>query len=173
MLEDRPALEAAVLTAKPDILIHLAAQAGVRYSLENPEAYIHSNVEGSWNIMEIARRVEVRHLMLASTSSIYGANATVPFRETDRADEPLTIYAATKKSMELMAHSYAHLHKIPTTAFRFFTVYGPWGRPDMALFKFAKNMLEGQPIEIYGEGNMSRDFTYIDDLVEAIVRLSA
>ncbi|NKM88432.1 NAD-dependent epimerase/dehydratase family protein [Rhizobium laguerreae] len=173
MLEDRPALEAAVLAAKPDILIHLAAQAGVRYSLENPEAYLRSNVEGSWNIMEIARRVEIRHLMLASTSSIYGANATVPFRETDRADEPLTIYAATKKSMELMAHSYAHLHKIPTTAFRFFTVYGPWGRPDMALFKFTKNMLEGQPIEIYGEGNMSRDFTYIDDLIEAIVRLSA
>ncbi|WP_064705941.1 NAD-dependent epimerase/dehydratase family protein [Rhizobium bangladeshense] len=173
MLEDRRALEAAVSASEPDILIHLAAQAGVRYSLENPEAYIHSNVEGSWNIMEIARRVEVRHLMLASTSSIYGANATVPFRETDRADEPLTIYAATKKSMELMAHSYAHLHKIPTTAFRFFTVYGPWGRPDMALFKFAKNILEGQPIEIYGEGNMSRDFTYIDDLIEAIVRLSA
>lgn len=173
MLEDRPALEAAVLEAKPDVLIHLAAQAGVRYSLENPEAYLRSNVEGSWNIMEIARRVEIRHLMLASTSSIYGANATVPFHETDRADEPLTIYAATKKSMELMAHSYAHLHKIPTTAFRFFTVYGPWGRPDMALFKFTKNMLEGQPIEIYGEGNMSRDFTYIDDLIEAIVRLSA
>ena len=172
MLEDRPALESAVLAAKPDILIHLAAQSGVRYSLENPEAYLRSNVEGSWNIMEIARRVDVRHLMLASTSSIYGANETVPFRETDRADEPLTIYAATKKSMELMAHSYAHLHKIPTTAFRFFTVYGPWGRPDMALFKFTKNMLEDQPIEIYGEGNMSRDFTYIDDLVEGIVRLS-
>lgn len=125
MLEDSKALEKTVLAAKPDILIHLAAQAGVRYSLENPEAYLRSNVEGSWNILEIARHVEIRHLMLASTSSIYGANPTVPFHETDRADEPLTIYAATKKSMELMAHSYAHLHKIPTTAFRFFTVYGP------------------------------------------------
>ena len=173
MLEDRAALEAAVAAAKPDIMIHLAAQAGVRYSNENPEAYLNSNLIGSWNILEIAKTAGVAHLMLASTSSIYGANPTVPFHETDRADEPLTFYAATKKSMELMAHSYAHLHRIPTTAFRFFTVYGPWGRPDMALFKFVKNMLEGQPIEIYGEGKMSRDFTYIDDLVEAVVRLSA
>lgn len=173
MLEDRAALERAVTAAKPDVMIHLAAQAGVRYSLENPEAYLNSNLIGSWNILEIAKNAGVGHLMLASTSSIYGANPTVPFHETDRADEPLTFYAATKKSMELMAHSYAHLYKVPTTAFRFFTVYGPWGRPDMALFKFVKNMLEGQPIEIYGEGKMSRDFTYIDDLVEAVVRLSA
>jgi UDP-glucuronate 4-epimerase len=173
MLEDRAALEKAVEDASPDVLIHLAAQAGVRYSNENPEAYLNSNLIGSWNILEIARKAGVQHLMLASTSSIYGANPTVPFHETDRTDEPLTFYAATKKSMELMAHSYAHLHKIPTTAFRFFTVYGPWGRPDMALFKFVKNMLEGQPIEIYGEGKMSRDFTYIDDLVEAVIRLSA
>jgi UDP-glucuronate 4-epimerase len=173
MLEDRKALEAAVARAKPDVLVHLAAQAGVRYSLENPRAYLTSNLEGSWNILEIAKDVGVNHLMLASTSSIYGANPSIPFRETDRADEPLTFYAATKKSMELMAHSYAHLHKVPTTAFRFFTVYGPWGRPDMALFKFVKAMLEDQPIEIYGEGRMSRDFTYIDDLVEAIVRLAA
>ncbi|TCU21145.1 UDP-glucuronate 4-epimerase [Rhizobium azibense] len=172
MLEDQRALEDAAGKAKPDILIHLAAQAGVRYSLENPRAYLSSNVEGSWNILEIAERHKVQHLMLASTSSIYGANPSVPFHETDRADEPLTVYAATKKSMELMAHSHAHLHKLPTTAFRFFTVYGPWGRPDMALFKFVKCMLENQPIEIYGEGKMSRDFTYIDDLVEAIVRLS-
>ncbi len=173
MLEDRAALEDAVATVRPDVLIHLAAQAGVRYSNENPEAYLNSNLIGSWNILEIARKAGVQHLMLASTSSIYGANPTVPFHETDRTDEPLTFYAATKKSMELMAHSYAHLHRIPTTAFRFFTVYGPWGRPDMALFKFVKNMLEGQPIEIYGEGKMSRDFTYIDDLVEAVIRLSA
>lgn len=173
MLEDRAALEQAVAAARPDVMIHLAAQAGVRYSNENPEAYLNSNLIGSWNILEIAKNTGVSHLMLASTSSIYGANPTVPFHETDRADEPLTFYAATKKSMELMAHSYAHLHKIPTTAFRFFTVYGPWGRPDMALFKFVKNMLEGQPIEIYGEGKMSRDFTYIDDLVESVVRLSA
>ncbi len=172
MLEDRAALEAAVFSAKPDILIHLAAQAGVRYSIENPQAYLRSNIEGSWNILELASRIELRHLMLASTSSIYGSNPTVPFHERDRADEPLTFYAASKKSMELMAHSYSHLHKIPTTAFRFFTVYGPWGRPDMALFKFVKNMMEDKPIEIYGQGNMSRDFTYIDDLVESVVRLS-
>lgn len=173
MLEDREKLEAAIAEAQPDVLIHLAAQAGVRYSIENPRSYISSNVDGSWNILEFAERYKVKHLMLASTSSIYGSNPDVPFRETDRADEPLTIYAATKKSMELMAHSYSHLYKLPITAFRFFTVYGPWGRPDMALFKFVKNMLEDQPIEIYGEGKMSRDFTYIDDLVESIVRLSA
>ncbi|MDM9622469.1 UDP-glucuronate 5-epimerase [Rhizobium sp. AC44/96] len=173
MLEDRKALEDAVASAKPDIIIHLAAQAGVRYSLENPHAYLTSNLEGSWNVLEAAKSAGIQHLLLASTSSIYGANASVPFRETDRADEPLTFYAATKKSMELMAHSYSHLHKIPTTAFRFFTVYGPWGRPDMALFKFVKNILQDQPIEIYGEGKMSRDFTYIDDLVESIVRLAA
>ncbi|MDM9627439.1 NAD-dependent epimerase/dehydratase family protein, partial [Rhizobium sp. S152] len=155
---DRKALEDAVAAAKPDVMVHLAAQAGVRYSLENPRAYLTSNLEGSWNILEIAKNVGIGHLMLASTSSIYGASPTVPFHETDRADEPLTFYAATKKSMELMAHSYSHLHKIPTTAFRFFTVYGPWGRPDMALFKFVKNMIDGEPIEIYGEGKMSRDF---------------
>ncbi|MDQ0421658.1 UDP-glucuronate 4-epimerase [Peteryoungia aggregata LMG 23059] len=172
MLEDRAAVEEAMATAKPDVVIHLAAQAGVRYSLENPQSYLTSNVTGSYNIIELAERHKVKHLMLASTSSIYGANPTVPFRETDRADEPLTIYAATKKSMELMAHAHAHLYKTPTTAFRFFTVYGPWGRPDMALFKFVDLMLNGEPIEIYGEGNMSRDFTYIDDLVEAIVRIS-
>jgi UDP-glucuronate 4-epimerase len=173
MLEDRKALEDAVAAAKPDVMIHLAAQAGVRYSLENPKAYLSSNIEGSWNILELAKEAGIGHLMLASTSSIYGANPSVPFRETDRTDEPLTFYAASKKSMELMAHSYSHLYKIPVTAFRFFTVYGPWGRPDMALFKFVKNMLEDQPIEIYGEGKMSRDFTYIDDLVESIVQLSA
>jgi UDP-glucuronate 4-epimerase len=172
MLEDRSAVEEAMAAAKPDVVIHLAAQAGVRYSLENPQSYLTSNVTGSYNIIELAERHKVKHLMLASTSSIYGANPTVPFRETDRADEPLTIYAATKKSMELMAHAHAHLYKTPTTAFRFFTVYGPWGRPDMALFKFVDLMLNGEPIEIYGEGKMSRDFTYIDDLVEAIVRIS-
>ena len=172
MLEDRAAVEEEMAAAKPDVVIHLAAQAGVRYSLENPQSYLTSNVTGSYNIIELAECHKVKHLMLASTSSIYGANPTVPFRETDRADEPLTIYAATKKSMELMAHAHAHLYKTPTTAFRFFTVYGPWGRPDMALFKFVDLMLNDQPIEIYGEGQMSRDFTYIDDLVEAIVRIS-
>jgi UDP-glucuronate 4-epimerase len=171
MLEDRPRLTDAIEQAEPDVVVHLAAQAGVRYSLDNPSAYIDSNVIGSWNLMEVARQVGCRHLLLASTSSIYGANGSIPFREVDRADEPLTIYAATKKAMEAMAHSQAHLHKIPTTVFRFFTVYGPWGRPDMALFKFTEAMLNDQPIEIYGEGKMSRDFTFIDDLIEGIVRL--
>jgi len=172
MLEDRDALEGAIAAAAPDLLIHLAAQAGVRYSLENPQSYLSSNIIGSWNVIDLAQRHKVGHLMLASTSSVYGANPGIPFGELDRTDEPLTIYAATKKSMELMAHSHAHLYRVPTTAFRFFTVYGPWGRPDMALFKFVDLMTNGQPIEIYGDGKMSRDFTYIDDLVEAILRLS-
>ncbi|WP_117192976.1 NAD-dependent epimerase/dehydratase family protein [Rhizobium terrae] len=172
MLEEKSLLEEAIAGFRPDVLIHLAAQAGVRYSLENPKAYLDSNLVGSWNILEIARAHAVGHLMLASTSSVYGANPDVPFRETDRADEPLTFYAATKRSMELMAHSYAHLYKLPVTAFRFFTVYGPWGRPDMALFKFVKAMIEDREIEIYGEGKMSRDFTYIDDLVDSIIDLS-
>ncbi|MBP2559600.1 UDP-glucuronate 4-epimerase [Neorhizobium galegae] len=172
MLEDKSLLDKSVEDFKPDVLIHLAAQAGVRYSLENPKAYLDSNLIGSWNILEIARNYGVGHLMLASTSSVYGANPDIPFRESDRADEPLTFYAASKKAMELMAHSYAHLYKMPITAFRFFTVYGPWGRPDMALFKFVKAMIEDREIEIYGEGKMSRDFTYIDDLVNSIIDLS-
>lgn len=171
-LEDAGTLVAAMEGAAPDVVVHLAAQAGVRYSLENPQAYIDSNLTGSWNLLEAARRVRPTHLLLASSSSIYGANAKVPFAENDRSDEPLTLYAATKKSMEVMAHSQSHLHGIPTTAFRFFTVYGPWGRPDMALFKFVDAILNDRPIEIYGEGLMSRDFTYIDDLVEGIVRLT-
>ncbi|MBB5533397.1 NAD-dependent epimerase [Rhizobium giardinii] len=171
MLEDKAALEQAAEIGDPDVIVHLAAQAGVRYSLENPKAYVDSNLTGSWNILELAKAVRPRHLLLASTSSIYGANEKIPFAETDRADEPMTLYAATKKSAELMAHSYAHLYQVPTTAFRFFTVYGPWGRPDMALFKFVDSILHDRPIEIYGEGRMSRDFTYIDDLVEGIVRL--
>ena len=170
-LEDMDALLSAVSSKTPDIIVHLAAQAGVRYSLENPKAYVDSNLIGSWNILELAKQVQPRHLLLASTSSVYGANEKIPFSEHDRADEPMTLYAATKKSMEVMAHSYAHLYKIPTTAFRFFTVYGPVGRPDMALFKFVDAILNDRPIDIYGQGKMSRDFTYIDDLVEAIVRL--
>ncbi|WP_275787352.1 NAD-dependent epimerase [Pararhizobium gei] len=173
MLEDRSALERAAETTRPDMIVHLAAQAGVRYSLEEPKTYVDSNLIGSWNVLELARSLRPKHLLLASTSSIYGANEKIPFAETDRADEPMTLYAATKKSTELMAHSYAHLYGMPTTAFRFFTVYGPWGRPDMALFKFVERILEGRPIEIYGEGRMSRDFTYIDDLIEAVVRLAA
>lgn len=172
MLEDKSLIDKSVEDFKPDVLIHLAAQAGVRYSLENPKAYLDSNLIGSWNILEIARNYGVGHLMLASTSSVYGANPDIPFRESDRADEPLTFYAASKRATELMAHSYAHLYKVPITAFRFFTVYGPWGRPDMALFKFVDAIHKGQPIDIYGEGRMSRDFTYIDDLVESILRLS-
>ncbi|MBN9018991.1 MAG: NAD-dependent epimerase/dehydratase family protein [Rhizobiales bacterium] len=172
-LEDRAALDAAAALAEPDVIVHLAAQAGVRYSLENPQAYVDSNLVGSFNVLELARAIQPQHLLVASTSSVYGANAKIPFAELDRADEPLTLYAASKKAMELMAHSYAHLFRVPTTAFRFFTVYGPFGRPDMALFKFVAAILKGEPIDIYGEGRMSRDFTYVDDLVEGIVRLAA
>jgi len=171
MLEDFDALANAANSCQPDIIIHLAAQAGVRYSIENPRAYVDSNLIGSFNILEIARLLKPRHLLLASTSSVYGSNEKVPFEERDKTDEPMTLYAATKKSMEVMAHSYSHLWNIPTTAFRFFTVYGPYGRPDMALFRFAKAGLDGKPIEVYGEGRQERDFTYIDDLVECIVRL--
>ncbi len=171
MLEDKAALDHAAELAEPDVIVHLAAQAGVRYSLENPRSYVDSNLVGSFNVLELARNLQPKHLLLASTSSVYGANEKIPFAESDKADEQMTIYAATKKSMELMAHSYAHLFRIPTTAFRFFTVYGPWGRPDMALFKFVDAIKNGRPIEIYGEGRMSRDFTYIDDLIESIVRL--
>jgi UDP-glucuronate 4-epimerase len=170
-LEDPASLNRAADLAKPDIIVHLAAQAGVRYSLENPKAYIDANLIGSWNVLELAKNVNPQHLLLASTSSIYGLNPKVPFTETDKADEPTSLYAATKKGMEAMAHAYANLHHIPTTAFRFFTVYGPWGRPDMALFKFTDAILSDRPIEVYGEGKMERDFTYITDLIEAIVRL--
>lgn len=172
MLEDRQSLQSTCDNGRPDIIVHLAAQAGVRYSLDNPKAYLDSNLTGSWNVLELAREAGVQHLMLASTSSVYGANESIPFTESDKTDEPLSFYAATKKGMELMAHTYAHLHRLPITAFRFFTVYGPWGRPDMALFKFVKAMLEDREIEIYGEGRMSRDFTYIDDLVSSIINLS-
>jgi len=172
MLEDGETLRVAARRAEPDVIVHLAAQAGVRYSLENPKAYVDSNLLGSWNVLEVARELKPRHLLLASTSSVYGAAEKVPFLEDDETGRPLTLYAATKRSMEVMAHSYAHLYNVPTTSFRFFTVYGPWGRPDMALFKFVDAILHGRPVEIYGEGRMQRDFTYIDDLVEAIVRLA-
>lgn len=172
MLEDMDILRASALSFKPEVVIHLAAQAGVRYSLENPRAYVSSNMVGSFNILELARELSIGHLMLASTSSVYGANAKIPFEETDKTDEPLTLYAASKKSMEVMGHAYAHLWKIPTTAFRFFTVYGPYGRPDMALFKFVEAAQKNEPIDVYGMGQQARDFTYIDDLVEAIIRLS-
>ncbi len=170
-LEDKAALDAAWDEAAPNAVIHLAAQAGVRYSIDHPETYVSANLIGTFNVLEAARRTPPKHLLAASTSSAYGANTDMPFRETDRAVHPLTLYAATKGATELMGHSYSHLFGVPTTFFRFFTVYGPWGRPDMALFKFTKAILAGEPIEIYGEGRMSRDFTYIDDLVESIVRL--
>jgi len=170
-LEDMDALRRAADLAKADVIVHLAAQAGVRYSIEKPRDYVDSNLTGSFNLLEIAREAPPKHLLLASTSSVYGSNLVIPFAETDRADEPMTIYAASKKAMEAMAHAYAHLHGIPTTAFRFFTVYGPWGRPDMALFKFVDAILAGRPIDVYGEGRMQRDFTYVDDLIEAVVRL--
>ncbi|MCJ2034854.1 NAD-dependent epimerase/dehydratase family protein [Methylobacterium sp. J-068] len=171
MLEDMDALSRVWEETAPDVVIHLAAQAGVRYSLENPRSYVDSNVTGTFNVLECARRTTPGHLLLASTSSVYGAADKVPFAEADKADAPMTLYAATKKATELMAHSYAHLFDIPTTAFRFFTVYGPFGRPDMALFKFVSALLQDRPIDIYNHGRMERDFTYIDDLVEGIVRL--
>ncbi len=168
MLEDREALDRAVDDFGPEAIVHLAGQAGVRYSLEAPRSYIDANVVGSFNLIEAARRVGAGHLLLASTSSIYGANETMPFVETDKADTQLTVYAATKKAMESLAHSYAHLWNLPTTAFRFFTVYGPWGRPDMALFKFVDAILNDRPIDLYNRGDMYRDFTYVGDLVRAI-----
>jgi UDP-glucuronate 4-epimerase len=171
MLEDVDALTRVFATGPFDAVIHLAAQAGVRYSLENPRAYVSANLVGTFNVLELCREHRPGHLLLASTSSVYGANKKLPFVETDDTDHPLTLYAATKKSAELMAHAYAHLWSIPTTAFRFFTVYGPWGRPDMALFKFTAGIIEGKPIDVYNRGRMERDFTYIDDLVEAVVRL--
>ncbi len=154
--------------AKPDVIVHLAAQAGVRWSIENPRAYVDANLIGAFNVMEAARAHVPDHLLMASTSSIYGANTDMPYGETDKVDTQMSFYAATKKANEAMAHSYAHLFDIPTTMFRFFTVYGPWGRPDMALFKFTKAILEGDPIDVYNHGDMSRDFTYVDDLVEGI-----
>ena len=171
MLEDADALSAAVEAAQPDVIIHLAAQAGVRYSLENPRAYIDANVVGTLNVMECAREAEVGHLLMASTSSVYGANTEMPFDEGQKTDTSLTIYAATKKANEAMGHSWAHIYGLPVTMFRFFTVYGPWGRPDMALFKFTKGILEGTPIDIYNHGEMWRDFTYVEDLVRGIALL--
>jgi UDP-glucuronate 4-epimerase len=171
MLEDAARLKAIVEAARPEVIFHLAAQAGVRYSLENPRAYVDSNVVGTFNLLELARRVPLRHLIVASTSSVYGGNRELPFEESQRTDHPLTLYAATKKATEVMAHAYAHLWDIPTTAVRFFTIYGPWGRPDMALFKFVDAILNGRPIDVYGNGHMSRDFTYIDDLIQALVLL--
>jgi len=168
MLQDQALFDQVADDFAPEIIVHLAAQAGVRYSLENPRAYLDSNVIGTFNVMEAARRLKVQHLLMASTSSVYGANEEMPFSETDKADTQLTIYAATKKATESMGHAYAHLWNLPITMFRFFTVYGPWGRPDMAPYKFVDAILDGRPIDIYNHGEMYRDFTYVSDLVRGI-----
>jgi UDP-glucuronate 4-epimerase len=158
-------------TEKPDSVIHLAAQAGVRYSLENPHAYISSNIVAFTNVLEACRAIKPKHLVYASSSSVYGGNTKLPFSETDNVDHPVSLYAATKKANELMAHTYSHLFKVPTTGLRFFTVYGPWGRPDMAPFLFADAILNGRPIKVFNHGDMMRDFTYIDDIVEGVIHV--
>lgn len=170
-LADRPAIEDLFAKNRFDRVINLAAQAGVRYSIENPHIYIQSNLVGFLNILEGVRNSKTAHLVYASSSSVYGSNTKLPFSVSDRVDHPISLYAATKKSNELMAHSYSHLYSIPTTGLRFFTVYGPWGRPDMALFKFTRAIIKGDPIDVYNEGKMERDFTYIDDIVEGVVRV--
>ena len=170
-VEDREAMASLFATKKPDRVIHLAAQAGVRYSLENPHAYADANLVGFMNILEGCRHNGVEHLVYASSSSVYGGNEQMPFSEHHSVDHPVSLYAATKKANELMAHTYSHLFDLPTTGLRFFTVYGPWGRPDMALFKFTAAMLKGEPIDVYNSGQMVRDFTFIDDIVEGVIRV--
>jgi UDP-glucuronate 4-epimerase len=171
-LVETPGLVAGLMAETPDAVFHLAAQAGVRHSIEAPRAYLEGNLMGTFEVLEAARATPPRHLLLASTSSTYGANAKMPYAETDRTDHPMSFYSATKKAGEAMSHSYAHLFGIPTTVMRFFTVYGPWGRPDMALFKFTRAILAGQPIDIYNRGDMLRDFTYVDDLIEGMLRIA-
>ena len=168
MLENEEVLEKAVTNFRPEIIVHLAAQAGVRYSIEEPRVYLSSNITGTFNIIELAHKLKVNHLIIASSSSVYGANKNMPYHETDKAQTQLSIYAATKKATESIAHSYSNIWKLPITMLRFFTVYGPWGRPDMALFKFTKSIIQGKPIDIYNNGEMYRDFTYIDDIVKGI-----
>jgi len=170
-LADRRAIEAVFAEERPEIVVNLAAQAGVRYSLENPRAYVESNLVGFLNVLEGCRLQEVKHCIFASSSSVYGANTRMPFSVHDNVDHPLSLYAATKKANELMAHSYAALYRLPCTGLRFFTVYGPWGRPDMALFLFTRAILEDRPIDVFNEGRMKRDFTYIDDIVEGLIRV--
>jgi UDP-glucuronate 4-epimerase len=170
-IADRDAMEQVFKSGKFDAIVNLAAQAGVRYSIENPRAYVDANVVGFMNILEGARHHGTGHLVYASTSSVYGLNTNLPYKESENTDRPVSLYAATKKANEVMAHSYSHLFKVPTTGLRFFTVYGPWGRPDMALFKFTKGILAGEPIPVFNEGRMVRDFTYVDDIVEGVVRV--
>lgn len=170
-LSDAAQVAALFERERPQLVVHLAAQAGVRYSIDNPAVYIQSNLVGFGNILEACRQGAIEHLLYASSSSVYGNNAKVPFSEDDQVDAPVSLYAATKKSNELMAHSYSHLFKLPATGLRFFTVYGPWGRPDMAYFSFAEKMMRGATIPVFAEGLLTRDFTYIDDIVEGVVRL--
>jgi len=171
MLENKHLLDKTLVKFKPEIIIHLAAQAGVRYSIDKPRTYLSSNIMGSYNIIELAHKVKVKHLMIASSSSVYGANKKTPYSENDSVKLQMSIYASTKLATESIAHSYSNVWRIPTTVLRFFTVYGPWGRPDMALFKFTKSILEGKKIDIYNKGNLYRDFTYIDDIVNGILLL--
>ena len=168
MLENRKLLNKSIIKFKPEVIIHLAAQAGVRYSIDEPRTYLSSNIIGTHNIIELAHKIKVKHLMIASSSSVYGANKKTPYSENDSVKLQMSIYASTKLATESIAHSYSHIWKIPTTVLRFFTVYGPWGRPDMALFKFTKSILEGKKIDIYNKGNLYRDFTYIDDIVHGV-----
>ncbi len=171
-LENQKKLNSSINKFKPSIIIHLAAQAGVRYSIENPKIYLNSNIIGTFNVIECAKKLKIRHLIIGSSSSVYGANKKFPFQEIDKTDSQISFYAATKKSTESIAHSYSSLWKIPITVLRFFTVYGPWGRPDMAYFKFTKNILRGKKIDVYNKGKMYRDYTYIDDIVDGIVKLT-
>ena len=170
-LADAPALQKVFEKERPDAVLHLAAQAGVRYSLENPGSYVQANLVGFANVLECCRHHRPRHLVYASSSSVYGKNPKLPWSETDNVDYPISLYAATKKANELMAHTYSHLYRLPTTGLRFFTVYGPWGRPDMALFLFTRAILAGEPIDLFNHGEMLRDFTYVDDIVEGVVRV--
>ena len=171
-LENQKKLDSSINKFKPSIIIHLAAQAGVRYSIENPKIYLNSNIIGTFNVIECAKKLKIKHLIIGSSSSVYGANKKFPFQEIDKTDRQISFYAATKKSTENIAHSYSSLWKIPITVLRFFTVYGPWGRPDMAYFKFTKNILRGKKIDVYNKGKMYRDYTYIDDIVDGIVKLT-
>ena len=171
-LENQKKLNSSINKFKPSIIIHLAAQAGVRYSIKNPKIYLNSNIIGTFNVIECAKKLKIRHLIIGSSSSVYGANKKFPFQEIDKTDSQISFYAATKKSTESIAHSYSSLWKIPITVLRFFTVYGPWGRPDMAYFKFTKNILRGKKIDVYNKGKMYRDYTYIDDIVDGIVKLT-
>ncbi len=171
-LENQKKLNSSINKFKPSIIIHLAAQAGVRYSIKNPKIYLNSNIIGTFNVIECAKKLKIRHLIIGSSSSVYGANKKFPFQEIDKTDRQISFYAATKKSTENIAHSYSSLWKIPITVLRFFTVYGPWGRPDMAYFKFTKNILRGKKIDVYNKGKMYRDYTYIDDIVDGIVKLT-